>query len=210
MDEPNRPEWSIDPDLDGIDVDPDDAVSSLPLKSVPAGDLFEAERAGDRDRLRLLLDAGANVNARDRWDSSALYYACLAGHVEAARMLLEAGAICAERTFDGDRCHYAALNLRVRRLLKAFEARPPPLGPLPGALRDTFLGCLANRRSFLEQCEETGVAAWGAGQVLDEMHLRCVSSFLFLFYFVCLIVVDKVESFWLIKLVPFWCLDTGY
>ncbi|KAH7689260.1 BTB/POZ domain-containing protein, partial [Dioscorea alata] len=145
---------------------PDDAVSSLPLKSVPAGDLFEAARAGDRDRLRLLLDAGVNVNARDRWDSSALYYACLAGHVEAARMLLEAGAICAERTFDGDRCHYAALNLRVRRLLKVFEARPPPLGPLPGALRDTFLGCLANRRSFLEQCEETGVAAWGAGDLL--------------------------------------------
>ncbi|KAM0941597.1 putative chromatin remodeling & transcription regulator ABTB family [Dioscorea sansibarensis] len=166
MDEPNRPAWSIDPDLDGMDVDPDDAVSSLPLKSVPAGDLFEAARAGDRDRLRLLLDAGANVNARDRWDSSALYYACLAGHVEAARMLLEAGAICAERTFDGDRCHYAALNLRVRRLLKAFEARPPPLGPLPGALRDTFLGCLVNCRSFLEQCEENGVAACGAGDIL--------------------------------------------
>ncbi|KAJ0987005.1 hypothetical protein J5N97_005361 [Dioscorea zingiberensis] len=175
MGEPIRPAWSIDPDLDGLDVDPDDAQSTLPLKSVPAGDLFEAARAGDRDRLRRLLDAGANVNARDRWDSSALYYACLAGHVEAARMLLEAGAICAERSFDGDRCHYAALNLRVRRLLKAFEARPPPLGPLPGALRDTFLGCSANRRSFLEQCEENGLAAWGAGDSLPNDGTECSS-----------------------------------
>lgn len=86
-----------------------------------------------------------NVNARDQWDSVALYYACLAGHLDAARMLLESGAICSEHTFDGDRCHYAALNLKVRKLLKAFEARPPPLGPLQGALRETFLGCAANR-----------------------------------------------------------------
>lgn len=86
-----------------------------------------------------------NVNARDQWDSVALYYACLAGHLDAARMLLESGAICSEHTFDGDRCHYAALNLKVRKLLKAFEARPPPLGPLQGALRDTFLACSGNR-----------------------------------------------------------------
>ena len=86
-----------------------------------------------------------NVNARDQWDSVALYYACLAGHLDAARMLLESGAICSEHTFDGDRCHYAALNLKVRKLLKAFEARPPPLGPLQGALRDTFLACAGNR-----------------------------------------------------------------
>lgn len=67
-------------------------------------------------------------------------------------MLLETGAICSEHTFDGDRCHYAALNLKVRKLLKAFEARPPPLGPLQASLRDTFLGCGANRQ-FLEQAE---------------------------------------------------------
>ncbi|KAJ6973391.1 hypothetical protein NC653_033657 [Populus alba x Populus x berolinensis] len=67
-------------------------------------------------------------------------------------MLLESGAICSEHTFDGDRCHYAALNLKVRKLLKAFEARPPPLAPLQAALRDTFLSCEANR-FYLEQSE---------------------------------------------------------
>ncbi|XP_028758011.1 BTB/POZ domain-containing protein At2g04740 [Neltuma alba] len=140
---------TIDSDLDGIDLDPSDFGSSIPLKKVPNGDAFAASRAGDVDRLRYLLESGVNVNARDQWDSVALYYACLAGHLDAARMLLESGAICSEHTFDGDRCHYAALNLKVRKLLKAFEARPPPLGPLQAALRDTFLGCAANR-AYLE------------------------------------------------------------
>lgn len=142
----------LTPDLSLIDLDPEDFTSSLPLKKVPYGDVFEASRAGDVDRLRYLLESGINVNARDHWDSVALYYACLAGHLDAARMLLETGAVCSEHTFDGDRCHYAALNLKVRKLLKAFEARPPPLGPLQGALRETFLGCKVNRL-YLEQSD---------------------------------------------------------
>ncbi|XP_023731103.1 BTB/POZ domain-containing protein At2g04740 [Lactuca sativa] len=139
-------------DLDDIDLGPEDFLASVPLKKVPYGDVFEASRAGDVNRLKYLLESGVNVNARDQWDSVALYYACLAGHLDAARMLLENGAICSEHTFDGDRCHYASLNLKVRKLLKAFEARPPPLGPLQGALRETFLGCLANRGN-LEQLD---------------------------------------------------------
>lgn len=138
--------WS---ELDDIELEAEDFQSSLPLKKVPYGDIFEASRAGDVDRLRYLLDTGLNVNARDQWDSVALYYACLAGHPDAARMLLETGAICSEHTFDGDRCHYAALNLKVRKLLKSFEARPPPLQPLQAALRDTFFSCKANN-AFLQ------------------------------------------------------------
>ncbi|XP_062152221.1 BTB/POZ domain-containing protein At2g04740 [Alnus glutinosa] len=146
------PSWSVSTDLDDIDLDPSDFGSSIPLKKVPNGDVFSASRAGDVERLRYLLDSGVNVNARDQWDSVALYYACLAGHLDAARMLLESGAICSEHTFDGDRCHYAALNLKVRKLLKAFEARPPPLGPLQAAMRETFLGCAGNR-AYLEQAD---------------------------------------------------------
>jgi ankyrin repeat and BTB/POZ domain-containing protein 1 len=158
---PIQTEMDPDVELRGLDIDveldPKDLQQSVPLKKVPGGDLFEAARAGDCDRLALLLEAGANVNERDHWDSVALYYACLAGHVEAAPMLLEAGAVCAERTFDGDRCHYAALNLRLRRLLKSFEARPPPLAPLPAALRATFFACPANRAAFLEMLQ------WSSG-----------------------------------------------
>ncbi|KAK9151453.1 hypothetical protein Syun_009762 [Stephania yunnanensis] len=148
----NPKPWTIDSDLDGIDLGPEDFKASIPLKKVPAGDVFEAARAGDVDRLRYLIESGVNVNARDQWDSVALYYACLAGHLDAARMLLESGAICSEHTFDGDRCHYAALNLKVRKLLKAFEARPPPLGALQSALRETFLGCRGNR-VYLEESD---------------------------------------------------------
>ncbi|OMO55444.1 BTB/POZ-like protein [Corchorus olitorius] len=153
---PNSSSWTFEPDLDDIDLDASDFTASVPLKKVPNGDIFEASRAGDVDRLRFLLESGVNVNARDNWDSVALYYACLAGHLDAARLLLESGAICSEHTFDGDRCHYAALNLKVRKLLKAFEARPPPLGPLQAALRDTFLSCAANQ-AFLDQVAETGL-----------------------------------------------------
>ncbi|EOX93389.1 BTB/POZ domain - like 5 [Theobroma cacao] len=153
---PHSSSWTISPDLDDIDLDASDFTASVPLKKVPNGDIFEASRAGDVDRLRYLLESGVNVNARDNWDSVALYYACLAGHLDAARMLLENGAICSEHTFDGDRCHYAALNLKVRKLLKAFEARPPPLGPLQGALRDTFLSCGANQ-AYLDQAAESGL-----------------------------------------------------
>jgi len=74
---------------------------------------------------------------------------------------LESGAICSEHTFDGDRCHYAALNLKVRKLLKAFEARPPPLGPLQADLREIFLGCWGNR-SFLGLSD--GQADWSEQQ----------------------------------------------
>ncbi|KAK8940500.1 BTB/POZ domain-containing protein [Platanthera zijinensis] len=44
----------------------------LTLHKVPAGDIFEASRAGDVDRLRYPIDASVNVNARDHWDSVAL------------------------------------------------------------------------------------------------------------------------------------------
>ncbi|KAG7635872.1 BTB/POZ domain-containing protein [Arabidopsis thaliana] len=148
----NSSSWTLESDLEDLDLDLQDYKPSVPLKKVPNGDIFEASRAGDVDRLRYLVETGVNVNARDRWDSVALYYACLAGHIDSARLLLENGAICSEHTFDGDRCHYASLNLRIRKLLKAFEARPPPLAPLQASLRDTFLGCCHNR-DYLQQEE---------------------------------------------------------
>ncbi|KAI5054124.1 hypothetical protein GOP47_0030983 [Adiantum capillus-veneris] len=136
----------VDGDLDNLYYADEPEEPPLPRKTVPSGDIYEAARAGDIERLNILLEGGVNVNVRDAWDSVALYYACLAGHLDAARILMECGAICSENTFDGDRCHYAALNLRVRELLKAFEARPPPLDPLPRALRELFLSSKSNLR----------------------------------------------------------------
>ena len=70
-----------------------------------------------------------------RKSASKALFLLLAGHEEVARLLLEAGAQCNEFTFDGDRCHYAALTPAIRTLLRQYEQRPPPLAPLAAALR---------------------------------------------------------------------------
>jgi ankyrin repeat/BTB/POZ domain-containing protein 1 len=53
--------------------------------------------SGDVDRLKYLIhEEGVDINARDKWDSTPLYYACLAGHEDITMILLEAGAVCSE------------------------------------------------------------------------------------------------------------------
>jgi len=48
-----------------------------------------AVAAGDAERLRELLEAGANVDAKDRYGQTALMLAARNGHLEAVRLLLE-------------------------------------------------------------------------------------------------------------------------
>ncbi|KAG1714138.1 Ankyrin repeat and BTB/POZ domain-containing protein 1 [Nymphon striatum] len=62
-----------------------------------------------------------NLNFRDKWDSTPLYYACLCGHTEIVQYLLENGARCEAYTFDGERCVYGALNNEIRNLLRNFK-----------------------------------------------------------------------------------------
>ena len=57
------------------------------------------------------------LNIRDKWDSTPLYYACLCGHLEVVRYLLINGAVCDSSTFDGERCVYGALTDAIRKLL---------------------------------------------------------------------------------------------
>lgn len=54
--------------------------------------LWEAARAGDRDRVEALLKEGVDVNARTEYGATALFYACDRGHLEVVRLLLENGA----------------------------------------------------------------------------------------------------------------------
>ncbi|KAM0873515.1 hypothetical protein ACQ4PT_038024 [Festuca glaucescens] len=113
-------------------------------------DIFQTARAGDCALLAHMLQNGADLKACNRWDSIPLYYACLAGHDDAVRMLLEAGAVCDDSTFEGERCYRVALNLGIRRILCEYESRPRPprplpLAPFPAALRSAFLACPANR-----------------------------------------------------------------
>ncbi|KAF2988078.1 hypothetical protein EK904_005454, partial [Melospiza melodia maxima] len=69
----------------------------------------------------LLEQRDVEINVRDKWDSTPLYYACLCGHEELVRYLLANGAKCEANTFDGERCLYGALSDAIRRLLKEYK-----------------------------------------------------------------------------------------
>ncbi len=56
------------------------------------GDLHVAVRSGDADRVKALLDGGANVNERDSLGGTALHDASWAGDLKMAEMLLARGA----------------------------------------------------------------------------------------------------------------------
>uniref|UniRef100_A0A3Q3LSQ8 Ankyrin repeat and BTB/POZ domain-containing protein 1 n=1 Tax=Mastacembelus armatus TaxID=205130 RepID=A0A3Q3LSQ8_9TELE len=85
-------------------------------------DLFSSCRKGDICRVRYLVEQrDVDLNVRDKWDSTPLYYACLCGHEELVQYLLASGAKCEANTFDGERCMYGSLNDSVRRLLKDYK-----------------------------------------------------------------------------------------
>ncbi|KAM4738270.1 ankyrin repeat and BTB/POZ domain-containing protein 1 isoform 2-T2 [Anableps anableps] len=85
-------------------------------------DLFSSCRKGDICRVRYLVEQrDVDLNVRDKWDSTPLYYACLCGHEELVQYLLASGAKCEANTFDGERCVYGSLNDSIRRLLKDYK-----------------------------------------------------------------------------------------
>ncbi|XP_023669289.1 ankyrin repeat and BTB/POZ domain-containing protein 1 [Paramormyrops kingsleyae] len=87
-----------------------------------ANDLFTSCRKGDISRVRYLVEQrDVELNVRDKWDSTPLYYACLCGHEELVQYLLANGAKCEANTFDGERCLYGALSDPIRRLLREYK-----------------------------------------------------------------------------------------
>uniref|UniRef100_A0AAQ5YVT7 BTB domain-containing protein n=1 Tax=Amphiprion ocellaris TaxID=80972 RepID=A0AAQ5YVT7_AMPOC len=87
-----------------------------------AYDLFSSCRKGDICRVRYLVEQrDVDLNVKDKWDSTPLYYACLCGHEELVQYLLASGAKCEANTFDGERCMYGSLSDSVRRLLKDYK-----------------------------------------------------------------------------------------
>lgn len=54
--------------------------------------LHAAARNGRSDIIRILLDAGADVNSRDYWGDTALEYAAYKGSIESVKLLLDNGA----------------------------------------------------------------------------------------------------------------------
>lgn len=58
----------------------------------PGEQLLAAARKGDAAVVKQLLDQGANVNAKNRYGSTPLFFACDRGHFEVAKLLVERGA----------------------------------------------------------------------------------------------------------------------
>jgi hypothetical protein len=64
--------------------------------------LQDAARKGDAAAVKKLLDEGVDVNTKYRYDATALFYACDAGHVEVVKVLLDKGAdLAGKDTFYG-------------------------------------------------------------------------------------------------------------
>ncbi|XP_071497851.1 ankyrin repeat and BTB/POZ domain-containing protein 1-like [Diadema antillarum] len=86
-------------------------------------DFFDCCKRGDLSRLSYLLEVKeVEPNQKDDWNSTPLYYACLCGHKDIVTYLLENGAQCEAKTFDGERCLYGALNDEIRDILKSYKA----------------------------------------------------------------------------------------
>lgn len=61
------------------------------------------------------------INARDAFDATPLYYASLTGREDIVRFLLQAGAQADPATFEGERTLYAALNDKIRNVLRSHK-----------------------------------------------------------------------------------------
>jgi len=98
--------------------------------------LCEASRRGDLKVCQEMIQEGANINAKDKYDYTPLILASLCGHYETVRLLLESGALCERDTFQGERCLYNALNDKIRNLLLSYDysKSTDPLQPLASHL----------------------------------------------------------------------------
>ena len=84
--------------------------------------LHKAAHRGDLSMVSFFCDIeNLPVNATDKFGSTPLYYAAHGGHKECCKKLLESGAICNSGTYQGERVFYAALNDKLRQLLRDYQ-----------------------------------------------------------------------------------------
>jgi len=81
-------------------------------RSTPASTLQKAVEDNDIDQVKLLLNAGTDVNAKDRDGATAIHMAAFHGHTEMVELLLDRGADVNAQTHDiqATALHAAALG----------------------------------------------------------------------------------------------------
>ena len=103
------------------------AAWRLAVNNSGGGPLHRAMDNYDTEALRMLLEAGADVNARDKWGCTPLYKAA-GGDIATTRMLLEAGADVNARYGDRTPLHEAADRGNVAATRMLLEAGANPSG----------------------------------------------------------------------------------
>src|SRR5262245_40222924 len=81
-------------------------ITALALTQAPAPtkteQLQDAARKGDAATVKRLLDDGVDVNTKFRYNATAIFFACDAGHVDVVKVLLDHGAdLTLKDTFYG-------------------------------------------------------------------------------------------------------------
>ncbi len=90
-----------------------------------ASALSKAAKRGRLDQVRQLVEAGADLDERNRRGNTALYYAALEGHADVVRVLAEAGAdIDVDNNFGSTPLHVASRggHVDVIRVLATYGA----------------------------------------------------------------------------------------
>src|SRR5262245_22642260 len=88
-------------------------VSMVQGQSTPANEaLWEAARAGDTARITTALAQGADVNAKARYDVTALFFAASSGRLDAVKLLVARGAnvTAADSFYKATAAEMAATN----------------------------------------------------------------------------------------------------
>src|SRR5262249_11919991 len=109
--------------------------------------LHHAAAAGQAEVVRLLIGAGADVNAQCCSDQTPLIWACNGGHLDVARMLLEAGADPNKRNPFGYTA-YGRIPNSSPDLMRLLEAGGGRLWTT--SVERRFGGAAAQRRSHLK------------------------------------------------------------
>jgi outer membrane protein assembly factor BamB len=143
---------------------PQDLQAAARAQEALVEELWEASRVGDVARVRAALDKGADVNAKGRYDRTALTFAADRGHTDVIRLLLDRGAdIHAQDTFYKMRAVDMALmneHLEAARLLVE-RGSPGASAALNAAVQqdDAALARAALRSDELTRANLTGALA---------------------------------------------------